>query len=203
MISATRDRLVEDDDRQHQPDGLGQVERLQSLVPLQVGKQAFDEVARRRRGDELEPIVVEHDLLAARRFAQQQVHRCCRRAGVQPLASSTSSRRTASPTANSMAASRSASLEGAPAGPRNARFGAMRLLSTPALLGVAELAAALGVSKQRVTQLMQAGSLPTPTARLRAEPIWRRRAVAALVRGWDRRAGRRPQARMASPALGD
>lgn len=68
--------------------------------------------------------------------------------------------------------------------------------NAPALLGVAELAAALGVSKQRVTQLMQAGSLPVPAARLRAGPIWRRPTIAAFLRRWDRRAGRRPKAQV-------
>jgi len=70
--------------------------------------------------------------------------------------------------------------------------------NAPALLGVAEVAEALDVSKQRVTQLMQAGSFPAPTARLRAGPIWRRASVAAFVRRWDRRVGRRPQARVAA-----
>ncbi|MBV9580073.1 MAG: hypothetical protein JO057_15910 [Chloroflexi bacterium] len=70
--------------------------------------------------------------------------------------------------------------------------------NAPALLGVAEVADALDVSKQRVTQLMQAGSFPAPTARLRAGPIWRRASVAAFVRRWDRRVGRRPRAASAA-----
>jgi hypothetical protein len=49
------DRLVEDDDGQHQPDGLGQVQGLEHLVPaLEVPEQALDEAARAARGDQLQ-----------------------------------------------------------------------------------------------------------------------------------------------------
>jgi hypothetical protein len=62
------DRLVEDDDGQHQSDGLGQLQGLEHLAALEVREQALNEAARRPSGDQLEPIVAEQDLLAARRF---------------------------------------------------------------------------------------------------------------------------------------
>lgn len=40
-------------------------------------------------------------------------------------------------------------------------------------VGVAEIARALGVSKQRASELFKLGRLPRPAARLRSGPIWR------------------------------
>jgi hypothetical protein len=57
-----------------QPDGLGQVKWLQHLVPaLEVPEQALDEAARAARGDQLQAIVVDHDLLAPRRLRQERI----------------------------------------------------------------------------------------------------------------------------------
>lgn len=64
----------------------------------------------------------------------------------------------------------------------------------PELLGVTELARALGVSKQRISELTESGRFPAPVARLKAGPVWQRSAIARFVRRWPRRAGR-PRAR--------
>ncbi len=71
--------------------------------------------------------------------------------------------------------------------------------NVPELLGLAEIAAALGVSKQRAGQLVGARGFPAPVARLRSGPIWRRRAAARFLGGWDRRPGRRPRRRAVPP----
>jgi hypothetical protein len=47
------------------------------------------------------------------------------------------------------------------------------LEQTEEFVGVAEIARALGVSKQRASELYKLGRLPRPIARLRAGPIWR------------------------------
>jgi predicted DNA-binding transcriptional regulator AlpA len=54
------------------------------------------------------------------------------------------------------------------------------------LVGVAEVAALLGVTKQRVTQLAEKPDFPKPTVRLAAGPIWER----ADVEAWARETGR-------------
>lgn len=60
----------------------------------------------------------------------------------------------------------------------------------PELLGVTELAGALGVIKQRISELTESGRFPAPIARLKAGPVWQRSAIARFVRRWPRRAGR-------------
>jgi hypothetical protein len=60
----------------------------------------------------------------------------------------------------------------------------------PELVGVTELAGALGVSKQRISELTESGRFPAPVVRLKAGPIWQRSAIARFVRHWPRRAGR-------------
>lgn len=57
---------------------------------------------------------------------------------------------------------------------------------TPRLAGVAELAALLGVSKQRVTQLAKTKRFPEPLADLAAGPVW----DLADVEAWARETGR-------------
>jgi predicted DNA-binding transcriptional regulator AlpA len=52
---------------------------------------------------------------------------------------------------------------------------------TPHLLGVAEIAAMLGLSRQRVNQLIQADDFPPPEAELSAGRIWSRAAVETWV----------------------
>jgi predicted DNA-binding transcriptional regulator AlpA len=52
---------------------------------------------------------------------------------------------------------------------------------TPHLLGVAEIAAMLGLSRQRVNQLIQSADFPAPEAELSAGRIWTREAVEAWI----------------------
>jgi predicted DNA-binding transcriptional regulator AlpA len=58
------------------------------------------------------------------------------------------------------------------------------------LVGVAEIAEMLGVTRQRVHQLMQLEGFPEPTAELSAGRIWLR----TDVEKWARRTGRLPGA---------
>jgi len=60
----------------------------------------------------------------------------------------------------------------------------------PALVGVAELADRLQVSRQRVSQLARSRTLPTPVASLAAGPVWLRSSIETFVEGWQRRPGR-------------
>lgn len=60
----------------------------------------------------------------------------------------------------------------------------------PSLVGVAELAAQLGVSKQRASELAEQESFPTPVARLRSGPVWTAPSVSRFVDSWPRRRGR-------------
>jgi predicted DNA-binding transcriptional regulator AlpA len=52
---------------------------------------------------------------------------------------------------------------------------------TPHLLGVAEIAAMLGLTRQRVNQLIQTAGFPAPEAELSAGRIWTREAIEAWV----------------------
>ena len=52
---------------------------------------------------------------------------------------------------------------------------------TPHLLGVAEIAAMLGLTRQRVNQLIQSADFPAPEAELSAGRIWTREAIEAWV----------------------
>ncbi|HEY5013940.1 MAG TPA: helix-turn-helix domain-containing protein [Acidimicrobiia bacterium] len=54
------------------------------------------------------------------------------------------------------------------------------------LVGQAEIANMLGVTKQRVHQLARTEGFPAPTAELAAGRIWRRKDIEA----WARRNGR-------------
>jgi len=56
------------------------------------------------------------------------------------------------------------------------------------LMGVAEVAELLGVSRQRVTQLAKTEAFPEPIAHLAAGPVWQ----AEDVERWAREAGRLP-----------
>lgn len=71
--------------------------------------------------------------------------------------------------------------------------------NVPELLGVAELAEALGVSRQRVSELMNAEDFPEPIARLRAGPVWQRSALGRFLAGWKRQPGR-PHKASSAPA---
>ena len=54
------------------------------------------------------------------------------------------------------------------------------------LMGVAEVAELLGVSRQRVTQLAKVDGFPKPTIRLASGPVWE----SADVERWAKESGR-------------
>lgn len=60
----------------------------------------------------------------------------------------------------------------------------------PEMLGAAEVADTLGVSRQRVDELRRAGRLPEPIAELRASPVWPRPAIDRFLETWERKPGR-------------
>lgn len=61
----------------------------------------------------------------------------------------------------------------------------------PDLVGVAETADILGVSRQRVSALAAGNAaFPRPVMRLAAGPVWLRPAIEQFERQWGRRAGR-------------
>ena len=66
----------------------------------------------------------------------------------------------------------------------------LRDSNVPDLLGVAELAEALGVSRQRVAELTATDDFPRPVAKLRAGPVWQRAALGRFLAQWTRRPGR-------------
>ncbi len=67
-----------------------------------------------------------------------------------------------------------------------------RRIAEPALevIGITEIAAALGVSKQRVFQLMERDDFPAPLAVLACGSIWRKGDLSTFADGWQRKAGR-------------
>ncbi len=67
----------------------------------------------------------------------------------------------------------------------------------PKLMGVAEVAEALGTSRQRVSALArQRRGLPPPLAQLASGPVWSATTLRRFIDEWDRRPGRpaRPRA---------
>lgn len=65
------------------------------------------------------------------------------------------------------------------------------LPAVPALVGVAELADLLEVSRQRASKVADtAPGFPAPIARLRSGPVWRRTDLDRFLDGWKRRPGR-------------
>ena len=60
----------------------------------------------------------------------------------------------------------------------------------PKLAGIAELAEALGVSKQRVDQLRARDDFPLPIQELAAGPVWRLADLSTFQEGWQRKPGR-------------
>jgi hypothetical protein len=58
------------------------------------------------------------------------------------------------------------------------------------LAGVTEVAALLGVSRQRVAQLRERADFPAPIAELAAGPIWNRTSLTRFVEAWPRKPGR-------------
>ncbi len=64
----------------------------------------------------------------------------------------------------------------------------------PELVGVTELAEALGVSKQRASELARAKNFPPPVAHLASGPVWRKASIGRFVDQWPRKPGRPPKA---------
>jgi DNA-binding CsgD family transcriptional regulator len=57
-------------------------------------------------------------------------------------------------------------------------------------VGVSEIAALIGVSKQRVTELRVRPDFPAPVAELAAGPVWRESSLRRFIAEWPRRPGR-------------
>lgn len=57
-------------------------------------------------------------------------------------------------------------------------------------LGVSELAAEIGVSRQRVSELRTRADFPSPVAELAAGPIWAMSSLRRFLSAWDRKPGR-------------
>jgi len=70
----------------------------------------------------------------------------------------------------------------------------------PEMVGVAEVAAMLGVSRQRVSVLLRNHRrFPPPIAEIAAGPVWTKDSVARFVESWDRRPGRKRNEADAAP----
>lgn len=71
----------------------------------------------------------------------------------------------------------------------------------PTLVGVTEIARALGVSKQRVSELRATHKdFPAPVADLAAGPVWTLPSLQRFVERWPRKSGRPPAAQVRGPA---
>lgn len=62
--------------------------------------------------------------------------------------------------------------------------------NAPDLIGVAELAAILNVSKQRASELARSDDFPQPIAHLASGPVWRTSTILRYVSRWKRQPGR-------------
>ncbi len=63
----------------------------------------------------------------------------------------------------------------------------------PDLIGIAELAQILNVSKQRASQLARQRDFPVPYVRLASGPIWKKSNLSLFLEGWMRRPGPKPK----------
>jgi hypothetical protein len=61
------------------------------------------------------------------------------------------------------------------------------------LVGAAEAAHLLGVSRQRVGQLAERADFPAPIARLSAGPVWTRASIELFNQNWERKITGRPR----------
>lgn len=61
----------------------------------------------------------------------------------------------------------------------------------PQLLGVAEVAERLGVSRQRISELRRSQYFPDPVADLRAGPVWAEPTLLRFIETWTRSPGQR------------
>lgn len=59
----------------------------------------------------------------------------------------------------------------------------------PELVGIAEVAQILGVTRQRASQLQTKTTFPAPVAVLKAGPVWTRPSLNAFAEQWERRPG--------------
>jgi hypothetical protein len=66
----------------------------------------------------------------------------------------------------------------------------LRQPALPVLLGVAELAERLGVTRQRASDLARASSFPRPITTLASGPVWAEPTVTRYIGTWTRRPGR-------------
>ncbi len=62
--------------------------------------------------------------------------------------------------------------------------------NAPEIVGVAEVAKALRVSKQRASELARSVDFPRPVAYLASGPVWKWSAIVRYVKDWERRPGR-------------
>lgn len=60
----------------------------------------------------------------------------------------------------------------------------------PELVGVTEIAALLGVTRQRASEVQNRAGFPSPVARLKSGPVWTLASISRFVETWERRAGR-------------
>jgi hypothetical protein len=60
----------------------------------------------------------------------------------------------------------------------------------PAVVGIAEIAETLGVSRQRASVIARGDAFPEPYAELAAGPVWLEPTVRRFVESWERRPGR-------------
>ena len=60
----------------------------------------------------------------------------------------------------------------------------------PELVGVSELAALLGVSRQRASAVAKGPTFPKPVASLHSGPVWTKPSVGRYVASWPRKPGR-------------
>lgn len=63
--------------------------------------------------------------------------------------------------------------------------------------GVSEVAALLGVSRERGAQLRARPDVPAPLAELAARPVWKVSSLQRFLEGWERRPGRPRRAQTA------
>lgn len=75
--------------------------------------------------------------------------------------------------------------------------------AVPELVGVAEVAEALQVSKARVNELQDLPAFPEPVARLKSGPVWTRASLGRFLDTWQRKPGRpRKQPGQSPPSAG-
>lgn len=69
----------------------------------------------------------------------------------------------------------------------------------PQVVGTAEIAELLGVTKQRASVITQREDFPKPIVKLASGPVWRAGAVATFKEGWSRKPGRPRSPQTSSP----